>query len=99
MAVFIGTLRFRLRLPESGSLKEKRHVVKSVSARLQNEFRVAAAEVGDLGRWQIAEIAVACIGNDTRHVEEVIARAQDFVERNWPELEILDLETETLQAF
>ncbi len=99
MAMFVGALRFRLRLPESGSLKDKRHVVKSVTARLQSELRVAAAEVGELDSWQLAELGVACVGNDVRHVEEVVARASSFVARNWPELELLDLETETIQAF
>lgn len=99
MAMFVGALKFRLRLPESGSLKEKRHVVKSVAARLQNEFKVTAAEVGEQDSWQVAEMGVACVGNAARHVEEVMARAAAYVERNWPELEMLDLETETLQAF
>ena len=99
MATFVGVLRFRLELPESGSLKEKRQVVKSVVARLQRELRVSAAEVGEHDLWQIAEIAVACVGNETRRVDEVLARATSFVERGWPELPLLDVETETLQAF
>ncbi len=99
MAAFVGALRLRLQLPESGSLKDKRQVVKSVLARLQNEFRVAAAEVGELDRWQVAEIAVVVVGNEARHVDEVLARAMSFVERGWPELPLLDVETETFQVF
>lgn len=99
MAMFVGVLRLRLQLPESGSLKEKRQVVRSMLARLKNELKVAAAEVDKLDRWQVAEIGIACVGNDVRHVEEVTAQAANFVQRNWPELPILELETETLQAF
>ncbi len=99
MATFVGALRLRLQLPESSSLKDKRQVVKSVLARLQNELRVAAAEVGELDRWQIAEIAVAAVGNETGHVDAVLARATSFVERGWPELPLLDVETETFQVF
>lgn len=99
MAMFIGALRFRLELPESGSLKDKRSVVKSVVARIQQELRVAAAEVGELDSWQVAEIGASCVGNEARRVEEVLARVTSFVDRNWPELPVLDLETETIQAF
>lgn len=99
MAVFVGALRFALRIPESGSLKDKRHYVKTVTARLQNEFRLAAAEVGEHDSWQVAEMAAVAVANERRHVEEVLARALDFVERSWPEIELIDVETETLQAF
>lgn len=98
MAMFVGALRFRLHLPESGSLKDKRQVVKSVMARLQNEFRVAVAEVGDQDHWQVAEIGVVCVGNEARHLDEVMARVQRFVDRSWPELPLADVETETLQV-
>ena len=98
MSMFVGTLRFGLRVPESGSLKDKRHYVKSVTARLQNEFRIAAAEVGDHESWQLSEIGVAAVANEARRVDEVIARALDFVERNWPELEVFDVETEIIQS-
>ncbi len=98
MAMFVGALKLGLRIPEGGSLKEKRHYVKSIVARIQNELKVAAAEVGALDRWQMAEIGVACVANEARHVEEVMARATTFVERTWPELELLDVETETIHA-
>jgi len=54
--VIVGVARFRLRLPENSSLKGKRGVVKSLCARIQGEFRVAAAEVDEQDVWQIAEI-------------------------------------------
>jgi len=78
MPTFVGALRLRLSLPESGSLKEKRRSIKSVLAHLANELHVAAAEVGDLDRWQSAELAVACVANSRRHADEVTARAIEF---------------------
>jgi len=99
MPTFVGALRLRLSLPESGSLKEKRRSIKSVLAHLANELHVAAAEVGDLDRWQSAELAVACVANSRRHADEVTARAIELVERGWPELPITEIETDVIQAF
>jgi uncharacterized protein YlxP (DUF503 family) len=96
--MFVGALRLRLELPEGSSLKDKRQIVKSILARLQNEFKVAAAEVGEHDQWHLAELGVACIGSDSRHLDEVMARAVNFVQRNWPELPLLDFETETEPA-
>ena len=60
-------LRFTLRIPESGSLKDKRQVVRSVAQRIRNKFQVAVAEVDDNEAWQVATIGVAC---DTKNRDE-----------------------------
>ena len=58
--MIVGTLLLELRLPENRSLKGKRQVVKSLLARLHNRYNVAAAEVDNNDRWQVATIGVAC---------------------------------------
>ena len=45
MAMVIGVCTLELSIPTATSLKHKRGVVKSVVARLQNEFNVSVAEV------------------------------------------------------
>ena len=72
-------MRFSLRLPESGSLKDKRQVVRSVAQRVRNKFQVAVAEVADNEAWQIATLGVACVANDRRHCDEVLAEVIAFV--------------------
>jgi uncharacterized protein len=99
MPMFVGNLRFGARIPESGSLKDKRRYVKSIASRLQSELRLAAAEVGEHDNWHVAEIGVSAVANEAQRVEEAISRALGFVERNWPELDLFDVETETVQAF
>ena len=54
-----GVLRFTLRLPESGSLKDKRQVVRSLAQRIRNKFQVSVAEVGDNDAWQM-DRGIAC---------------------------------------
>jgi len=56
MAV-IGVLTLELRLENSHSLKDKRHVVQSLKDRLRGKFNVAVAEIdyqtfGSARRWR-----------------------------------------------
>ena len=54
-------MTFRLRAEWVHSLKEKRMVVKSLIARLQNKYHVSAAEVDEQDTHQIIVIGVAAI--------------------------------------
>ena len=87
-----------LRLPENHSLKGKRQVLKSLLARLHNKFNVAAAEVGDQNSWQIASIAVACVSNDERQADSVLAAVIEFIRRERLDAELIDYETELLRG-
>ena len=93
----VGVLRVVLHLPNSGSLKAKRQVVAGLLKRVRNEFAVAAAEVGDGDRWQIAELAVACVSNDARHTDEVLARVLTFIEARAKEAVVANVSTEVLR--
>jgi uncharacterized protein YlxP (DUF503 family) len=79
LAIQVGVLLLKFRLPENASLKGKRRVIKSVIARVQNNFKVAAAEVGDNDLWQLATVGVSTIGNDSRQINEVLSKVMDFV--------------------
>jgi uncharacterized protein YlxP (DUF503 family) len=94
--VNVGVLRFTLRIPESGSLKDKRQVVRSVCQRIRNKFQAAVAEVDDNDAWQLATIGVACVANTARHCEEVLNEIVAFVESTRLDAEVLDIETEVL---
>lgn len=94
----VGICRITLRLPENHSLKGKRQVVKSLTARLQNTFNVAAAEVDDHEAWQIAVLGVCCVSTSAVHAEQQLAAAVRYIEETRPDLELLDAETELITA-
>ncbi|HYA00552.1 MAG TPA: DUF503 domain-containing protein [Candidatus Binatia bacterium] len=75
----IGALILQLQVPESGSLKNKRQVVRSLVARIRRTFDVAVAEVGDQDLWQAAELGVVCVSADSRHADEVCQKVLSFV--------------------
>ncbi|MGH7686410.1 MAG: DUF503 domain-containing protein [Candidatus Dormibacteria bacterium] len=78
----LGTLTITLQVPDSGSLKDKRHVVRSLTSRLRQTFNAAVAEVGDQDLWQSAVIGVVCVSADARHADEMCQKILNFVEGN-----------------
>lgn len=91
-----GILRFTLRLPESGSLKDKRQVVRSLAQRIRNKFHVSVAEVGDNDKWQIATIGVACVTNTHRHCAEMLDEIVGYVRESRLDAEIIDVESDVI---
>ena len=57
----IAVMTFRLRASWVHSLKEKRMIVKSLIAKLQNRYHVSAAEIEDQDVHQMIVIGVAAI--------------------------------------
>ena len=92
----VGVLRFSLRIPESGSLKDKRQVVRSLSQRIRNKFQAAVAEVDDNDAWQLATIGVACVANTARHCEEVLNEIVAYVESSRLDAELVNVERDVL---
>src|SRR2546421_620051 len=58
--------RFDLRIRAVRSLKEKRHVVKSLTGSLRARFNVSVAEVDHHDLWQRAAIGVSVVTADLR---------------------------------
>jgi uncharacterized protein YlxP (DUF503 family) len=94
--VNIGVCKVKLRLPDNLSLKGKRQVVKSVTARLKNKFNVSVAEVEDNDLWQLATIGICFVSNDHRFTNEVLSKAVDLVVSSQGDFEMLDYEIEIL---
>src|SRR5229473_6329454 len=93
----VGLLRVVLHLPESGSLKSKRMIVSGLLRRVRQEMRVAAAEVGELDRWQLAELAVATVSGVGRHADEVLAAVLAYIESHCDGARITDVSTELVR--
>ena len=97
-SVALGVAKVVLHLPESHSLKEKRQVVQGLLRRVRSEFQVAAAEVGDRDRWQLAELAIACVSAEGRHADEVLAAALSYIESHADGARVSDVSTELLRV-
>ncbi len=59
--MLVALQRFDLRIRDCRSLKQKRHVVKALTAALRQRFNVSVSEVDHQDLWQRATIAVASV--------------------------------------
>lgn len=85
----IAAMTFRLHASWVHSLKEKRMIVKSLIARLQNKYHVSAAEVDEQDKHQIIMIGVAAIVPHNSMADSLLDEISSFVEEN-TEAEITD---------
>jgi len=90
----VGSLRVRLLVRESRSLKDKRSVVRSILDRLRGSYNVAAAEVDALDHRQMAVLGFASIGSEAEHVTKTLDAVVRAL-RSHPVAEFLDSERES----
>ena len=91
--MIIAAMTFRLHAPWVHSLKEKRMIVKSIIAQLQNRFHVSAAEIDEQDTHQIIVIGVAAIVPHNAMADSLMDEISVFMEEN-TEAEILDEQRE-----
>ena len=88
----IASTRFDLRIPGVQSLKEKRHVVKGLTAGIRQRFNVSVAEVEHQELWQRAAIGVAVVTGEGYHARKVLHEVERYVS-TWPAVEVIDART------
>lgn len=91
----VGICTVDLLVLESRSLKDKRQVIRSLIDKLQNRFKVSAAEVDHLDSWQYATIGLAFVSNDSRFTVQVLNKAMDMIRSN-PRISVEHYSLETL---
>lgn len=66
-----------LHVEGSHSLKDKRHVVKSLKDRLRSKFNVSVAEIDGMDTWQWSVIAAAAVSADRIYCEQLLRSVED----------------------
>ena len=93
MTAIVGTLLLDLYVSDALSLKDKRQVVKSLTARVSDRFNVAVAEVGALDNHRQITIAVATVANRREQVDRVLNAVLRFCESD-PRAEVVAADLE-----
>lgn len=78
----IGVCKIELSMDEVFSLKDKRHIVKSLIERLRSRYNASIAEVDLNDKWQRAMIGVSCVSNEAGHADSMMANIVNFVEND-----------------
>jgi len=91
----IGVLEVSLLVPECNSLKDKRHVIKSILDGIRNKFNISAAETGELDAWRRSEIGFACVSNDKKVANTLLNHVLSGIESD-PRVSVTDVQIEFL---
>ncbi|MCX7921881.1 MAG: DUF503 domain-containing protein [Clostridia bacterium] len=78
----IGVCKVVLSIDEVFSLKEKRHIVKSIIERLRSRYNASIAEVDLNDKWQRAVIGISCVSNEAGHADSMMANIVNFIEND-----------------
>ncbi len=91
--MMIGTLEIRLYAPWVHSLKEKRMIVKSLTAKIRNRFNVSVAEVENQDLHQSIVLGIACVAGNHAHADSIMDHVISFTEES-TEAEIVGVSRE-----
>ncbi len=91
--MIIGLLTLDIFIPEAGSLKSKRFVIRSLKDRLA-KFNVSVAEDAN-NLWQRTTISIVCVTNDTSHLYSTFEKIKNMV-LSEASLEVLKMDIELL---
>jgi uncharacterized protein YlxP (DUF503 family) len=91
----IGLLMLEMHIPGARSLKDKRHVLRGLEARIRKRFNVSVAEVEHQDLWQRARLAVVTVNTDQAHLDATLdAVAREAASSR--EAELVDQQVELL---
>jgi uncharacterized protein len=91
----IGLLRVEVHIPESGSLKSKRFVLKSLTDRLRKRFNLSVAEVEYQDLWQRSVLGIVTVNTDRKHADSTLSKALDLLDDE-ADLQVTGVQTEYL---
>jgi uncharacterized protein YlxP (DUF503 family) len=81
----IGVLTFEIHLPEAGSLKGKRQVVRGIKDRLRARHNVSVCELeANAHLWQRAELAVVAVATGRDALESLFNAVVREIESRTP---------------
>jgi uncharacterized protein YlxP (DUF503 family) len=90
----IAVCTIYLNIPSTHSLKGKRQVLKSLIARVHNDFNVSIAEVDQQDAWQSATLGVACVSSDPAYAHGLLSKVVRAISSYRLDAEITDYDIE-----
>ena len=68
----VAAMRLELRIRDAHSLKEKRHIIKSVTSHVSRTFNVAVSEVDHQDLWNRATLGVAVVAPHASQLDRIL---------------------------
>lgn len=89
----VGILVLDMRLLGVTSLKEKRHILRSLLDRSRHAYHVGIAEVGDQDLWGNAVVCATCPSSSRDHAESVLTKVLTVFDES-PDVEVVSVQRE-----
>lgn len=80
--MIVSMLQFIVELPETGSIKDKRKIVKSIKDRTRSRFHVSCGEVDLQDSLRFAQLGAALVSNSADFGEKVMRSILASVEQD-----------------
>lgn len=96
--MIVSVCKVSLVLPSS-SLKEKRRIIKSILGKISNKFNVSTSEVAENEMWGRSVIGISLVSSSLKYGEESIEKVIRFIESERADVEIIEIDRETLTGF
>lgn len=77
-------VQFIIELPDLGSIKEKRRIVKSLKDKLQQRYKLSVSEIDLQDSLSFSQVGAALVSNSREFGESVLHKAMNFVEVEVP---------------
>jgi uncharacterized protein YlxP (DUF503 family) len=95
LAMRVGVARYVIHIPGARTLKDRRHVVRSLKDRVRARQPVSLAEVGDANRLQLATFGVAVVSNSSELCHDVLNAVTSMISEH-PEAVLTEVSTEVV---
>jgi uncharacterized protein YlxP (DUF503 family) len=93
--MYVGIARYDFLVPASGSLKDKRQVLRTLVAGLQSKYKVAVAEVEHQDLRQRGTLGVCCVSGTSFQAKRVLHEVERYV-RNQYAIEVIDVRVDVV---
>ncbi|NIR47547.1 DUF503 domain-containing protein [candidate division KSB1 bacterium] len=67
--MLVGVCRIDLFIPDSGSLKSKRTILKSIKQKIRNRFNVSVNEIEPNNKWQRMSLGISMVTNERKFID------------------------------
>nr|MBN1229040.1 DUF503 domain-containing protein [Anaerolineae bacterium] len=95
----IGAAIIELQLPGVQSLKEKRSMLKGLTARLHKHFNISCGEVALHDAWQSASLGATVVSTSPVHADNVLENVVGWIEVNRPDIVVVGHSIEIIHFF
>jgi uncharacterized protein YlxP (DUF503 family) len=79
MSFWIGAAKCSLRLKYAQSLKDRRHVVRSIVDGVRSRFNLSSSDLGPDGAWQQADLGFTAAGSSNVELKERLEKLAKFL--------------------